>query len=380
MYNQEAIDRLEHFISSCGGVYRAALKLRVQAATLEKVLKGRKISPATREKLEGRLGPIPLRPPPAYQASVIHPSKSMNPEFLGRLQAFVNECHLVDEASARLGVRRSTIEKILAGRSVSFVVQQRLQHLLGEATQSKGPSAPHPSMVERLTHVYTLYRERGTLEAVGREVEISRERVRQLLVKGSSLGLFDYKPHEHPYIPKEKLLADYANSQSLSRVAQVNPIPVTYLKKLLTAYGITEDDLESHRTEARRAETLAQYSRVVSSLGHHPTTTEVQRTPRWRYLHTRIRRIWGSIDAFREDLSIPRPPQGSPSFNEDMKPWREHKRRIALIARMQHLDLIRECLRESGPLRAAEIGYECGLKMSRIPKLLGLLMATSTKR
>lgn len=376
MYTQEAVSRLQEFIFSCGGVYKAALKLGVQASTLEKILEGRNVSSVTREKLEARLGPIPLTPSHPYQRPAVRPSKRTSPELLQRLQAFVNECHLVEEASARLRVRRSTIEKILAGQPVSLGAQQRIQAALNDGTLPNGSLPHHASMVEKLRRVHELYKQRSTLEAVGSEIGVTRERVRQLLVKGSRLGLFDYKPFDYPYVPKEKLVADYFNSQSLSRVARLNQIPTTYLRKLLTAYGIAEGDLASYRTEGRRSKILAQYDRLVNSLGHHPTTTELQGTPQGRSFHARILRLWGSIDAFREHLRIPKPPQGSPSFNEDMRPWREHKKRLALITRMQHLDLIRECLRDSGLIGASEIAYECCLKPSRIWKLLTLLMAT----
>jgi len=375
MYTQEAITRVQELISSCGGVSRAAASLGVQAATLEKILEGRKISSATREKLEARLGPIPLRPPRSFQRPAVSPSKLMSPNLVDQLRVLVNEYHLVDEAAARLHVRPSTIEKILTGQSVSLGTQQTVQMAVEAATLRREFSPFHASMVERLTRVHQLYKQRGTLEAAGRELGLTRERVRQLLVKGSRLGLFDYRPLDYPYVPKEKLVADYLHSQSLSRVAQLNQVPTSYLRKLLTAHRITEGDLASYRTEARRSKALAQYNRLVDSLGRHPTTTELQETPQGRSLNARIRRLWGSMDAFREHLNIPRPPQGSPSFNEDMRPWREHMKRLALIRRMQHLDLVRECLRGSAALSASEISYQSGLKPSRIWKLITLLMA-----
>ena len=57
-------------------------------------------------------------------------------------------------------------------------------------------------MVERLKHVHKLYEDLGTL-AAGRVIGVTRERVRQLLVKGSHLGLFEYKPFEYPFVAKE---------------------------------------------------------------------------------------------------------------------------------------------------------------------------------
>jgi ribosomal protein S14 len=45
---------------------------------------------------------------------------------------------------------------------------------------------------ERLLELHERYRRAGTLEAVGREMGVTRERVRQLLRKGAWMGLYPY--------------------------------------------------------------------------------------------------------------------------------------------------------------------------------------------
>jgi hypothetical protein len=235
---------------------------------------------------------------------------------------------------------------------------------------------PYVSMMERLKKVHDLYKKCGTLEAAGKEMGVSRERVRQLLTKGSRLGFFEYRPFDYPYLSKEKLIADYSRYPSMSRVAHVNGIGASYLRRLITAYGITEEDLRTSRHKRSRSTCQEEYQCVVNVLGHHPSTTELQADSSFGVLYRRIKKLWGSFDAFRDELNVPKPPSGSPSFNEDMQPWREHKKRLALILRMQHLDRICECLRQSGPLSSSQIAYECGIKQARVLRLLPLLLMT----
>lgn len=121
---------------------------------------------------------------------------------------------------------------------------------------------------------------------------------------------------------------------------------------------------------------IEQYNRIKDELGHHPTTTELQREKTSRYLSTRIAQLWGSFSSFREELNIPEPPQGSWSFSEDTRKWREHKQRLALIIRMERLDRIRECLSVSGPMALAVIANKSGLASQTAFNLMRLLMAT----
>lgn len=376
MYTALGMKRLSDFISAAGGLYEAAMKLNVYPSTLEKILQGRELSKLTRQKIEDAFGtitgPAPRTTLPQRGAIDTEASSSI----IGNLRSFIKECGSIPIASIRLGVRISTLEKLLAGTSVSFHSKQKIGRLLNDRELRKASIAYPASMVERLTKVHVLYKEHGTLEAVGREMGLTRERVRQLLVKGSRLGLFEYKPFTFPYVPKEKLIADYTHFLSLSKVAQINKISPSYLRKLMTAYSITHNELDFCAKEARKARCVEQYNRIMDKLGHHPTTTELQATSEGHTLHTRINRLWGSIDAFRQELNIPKPPQGSRSFREDTRRWREQRQRLAFIVRMQHLDLIRECLAGSGPLAASQIVYECNLRLQRVWKLLGLLMAT----
>lgn len=358
------LSRLKSFINECGGVTLAAWKLNVRPSTLKKLLTGQVLSAPTREKL----GDIIKKNSNAKPSKARGELKIIRSKLRGMIK---NEVDLV-EASSRFNVNPSTIRKILRGVPVYYNAQMKIRAAL-EAKPSE-PVAAKPSMVGRLNEVYRLYEQEGTLEAVGRRIGVTRERVRQLLVKGSQLGLFNYKPFEYPFVPKEKLLEDYKNQLSLIHVAKINSISTTYLHKLFTAYGISGTDLRSAWLAGKKIRYIGSYNRIKDELGHHPTTTELQQQSKsWRGLYTNITRLWGSYDAFRQELNIPKPP----GFREATRPWHEHRQRLALIRRMQYLDRIRECLAQSaGSLSASEIAIECGLKTLTVQRLLGLLIAT----
>jgi predicted transcriptional regulator len=376
MYSALALKRLSEFVSACGGLYSAAWELDVRPSTLQKVLQNRKLSKDTLQKIEVRFGvmtePVSRHIPLEREANDTDSSSI----FLAQLTSFIQNCSSLEGASSRLGVRPSTLKRLLAGKPVSFHPRQRIKRILNGTATCKPEFADPVS--EKLRQAHVLYEQYGTLEAAGREIGLTRERVRQLLVKGSQLGLFEYKPKpfEYPYVSREKLIADYTHFLSLGKVAQINRISLDYLRKLLTAYSITQSDLISCSKEARKARCVDRYNRIMDQLGHHPTTTELQATSEGRTLHSTIRRLWGSIDTFRLELNIPKPPQGSRSIREDTRRWKEQRQRLAFVIRMQHLDIIRGCLSESGPLAASQIVYECNLKRLRVWKLLGLLMAT----
>lgn len=243
-------------------------------------------------------------------------------------------------------------------------------------TRSPASIQKQELLFKRIREAHKLYTEKGTLEAAGRVLGVTRERVRQMLAKGSNLGLFEYKPHDYPFVPKDKILDDYRKFLNLNDVANANNITTGYLHKLLTAYNITEKDLGAARIECRKLDCINRYNHIKNELVRHPTTTELQRTKKWRYLSLKITKLWGSFDAFRQELNIPKPPQGSPSFSEDTREWREHKQRLALVIRMERLDNIRECLSVSGPMALTAIANKCGLADQTAWNLMHLLIAT----
>lgn len=222
------------------------------------------------------------------------------------------------------------------------------------------------------TNCFHAYLEGGTLERVAKKMCLTRERIRQILTKGTQLGLFNYAGREYHYIDKGKLIEDYTKYLSLSTVAKVNGITTSYLRRMLTAYKITEKDLEAVRVSFMKRKCVESYRNIEKELGHPPTTTELQYKQKWRYLSMKISRLWGSIDTFREELQIPKPIR---KFPDATRKWMENRRRLAFIVRMQNLDQIRDCLTKRGLLSCSEIACECNIDSSRIYRLLNLLLA-----
>src|SRR5438067_2374054 len=70
---------------------------------------------------------------------------------------------------------------------------------------------------------YELYKSHGTLEAVGRQLHLSRERVRQLINRGVAYGVIPAEPHytqasrPFPFSSREEFLAAYRKTPSMRR-------------------------------------------------------------------------------------------------------------------------------------------------------------------
>lgn len=215
------------------------------------------------------------------------------------------------EAASRFGVTPATLRKILAGGPISRFVEKKIVPVLEE----KGGARPmrwKKSSVERLLEVYRLYQQKGTLQAVGEELGLSREGVWQLLKKGMEAGLFEYKPSNRLTweirIPREKILEDYERLLTLKAVAQANNLSCARLCRLLKFHRITDCDLKQKRIAGKKGLCIAGYDTVVRSLGHHPTTTELQQVRSTRSIGVQIRKFWGSIDVFWKERGIKPPP------------------------------------------------------------------------
>jgi hypothetical protein len=218
--------------------------------------------------------------------------------------------------SSRLGVRPSTVRKILAGKPVSQIVQTKIDTAL-QGSAASNPVRIRCSSLERLLDVHRLYQKERTLQAVGERIGVSRERVRQLLVRGSKMGLFQYESFHHtqPFVSKQKILADYRRLLRLNRVAKANGLSRWILIKLIDLYGITQNDLKRIRFEGWKLQCIDEYKGYAAKLGHPPTTAELQKGS-GRYLSHKITKLWGSFGAFRKELHNPGHLEGSSRSNQ----------------------------------------------------------------
>ncbi|MBU4467311.1 MAG: hypothetical protein KKC39_01010 [Candidatus Omnitrophica bacterium] len=174
----------------------------------------------------------------------------------------------------------------------------------------------------RLLEVKRLYDELGTLESVAKKINITRERVRQLLQKGVKNKLFTYKPHTDAEdlskeISKEQIVKELVLYGNYNNLRANYGLSNSAIYKLLEFYLIDAVYIKRLRRHKRD---LMQYQSIVDFLGHHPTTTELSKKKEWRALWHRIYHRWGCIDNFRKEYGIPIPKKGYSEFREKTIP------------------------------------------------------------
>jgi hypothetical protein len=336
-------------------------KRGVYPSTIRKIQVGLPISEVTRHKLGiSSEGSTTVCAPD-------HAGTSSTAALQNKLREIAKSNVDIFNLASNWGVTATSLRKIYDGKPISRFLAKKVARALSTLNPDlcNKPSA----QVIRLQTIYNLYKQFGTLEAVGKQVGVTRERVRQLLTQGDRIGLFQYNPREYPFVSKEKIIEDYKKTLNLSRVAQFNNISTDYLGRLLTAYSISEQQLADYRLEGKRAKCIEEYICMVQSIGHHLSSGELQSHPTGRGLCARINRFWGSIKTFREELNIPAPRRIRPHW---LEPWRQ----IALVKRMQHLDTIRDCMSTSIPVGVSELCQKSNFGPNRVRRLLALLMAT----
>jgi len=376
------MEALVNYVAALGSPAAASAQLGITATSITKMLTGKGLSGPTLRKLRQALlrhgfRSVPELPmhrkhrvsPDLYRSD---PRTTRSLFITAKLKEIVKSESDLLNLAPKCGVTATSLKKILEGRPITRYVAQKVFE--GLSAPNIREIARRPStQAEKLKNVYALYQNLGTLEAVGHHLGVTRERVRQLLEQGNKWGLFNYTPRNYPFVPKEKLIADYKKASNLGAVARLNGVSVNYLQKLLTAYSVTERHLESYRTEARKAECIEGFNRIADEIGHPPTSFELQRARKGRALYNRITRLWGSIRTFRAELSIPRPRRIRPH-------WLEPLREIALIKRMQHLDTLRDVLSTTVPLSIGDMCNETNFGANRVRRLVALLNATGEVR
>lgn len=260
---------------------------------------------------------------------------------------------------------QNTVEQIIDNFKKSYPGKYAI---LLKAYLKKTPQ----SRMNQYEECFRLYQEGGTLEYVGKKLNLTRERIRQILKKGTQLGIFNYTGRDYVYFEKEKILKDYQELLSLQKVAEFNKVSPVYLRKILTAYKVSGKRLREIGVIARKNKCIEEYQQIVSKLGHHPTTTELQGNNVSRALSVRILRFWGNIDNFRQELNIPKVVRIYPEKSrQSLEKWR----RLGFIIRMENLDKIRGYLSSSGVASTIDIAYACNLRSPKTGRLLNLLIA-----
>jgi hypothetical protein len=172
-------------------------------------------------------------------------------------------------AAALLKVPPLVVAKLIYGRPVNrrfrSVVLRRLENVLewrvGQSVPT--PVSPHGSPHDGLaqcTEAYELYKRYGTLEAVGRCLDLSRERVRQLINRGVAYGVIPAEPHyteashPFPFSSREEFLAAYRKTPSLRRLIQSLRVSKNRLKRFFHTHHVKPEDLTTIRHEVRRVD------------------------------------------------------------------------------------------------------------------------------
>jgi hypothetical protein len=159
---------------------------------------------------------------------------------------------------------------------------------------------------------YDAWRAHGTLRKAAAQLQLSHERVRQLVGQAVSNGLVPPLPPKDTVRPLNPfcdrgttmhLLRQYGTTVAISRLTGCS---ITRLRARLAEYGLRNRQLVAlYRDYRKRIVTKRRYDAFVTNHGGaHPTTTELQRSAEGRNLDAFIRRHWRSTLAFRRAHGI----------------------------------------------------------------------------
>lgn len=170
-------------------------------------------------------------------------------------------------------------------------------------------SKSNPEYQNRLIAIYTSYIKSHNLSITAKHFNITRERVRQLLQDGKRLKFFDYQTrieraqYVSETITKQQLLDAIEQNKARKVLIKGLKITLSELKKLFIKYEITKDIYTQHRLIGKKHLVYQEYLKIVDTLGHHPTTTELT-TGKYCNLWRKIDRLWGNINNLRQDYNI----------------------------------------------------------------------------
>ena len=138
--------------------------------------------------------------------------------------------------------------------------------------------------------------------------------VRQLLKKGEQIGLYTYL---NTWKRKEKKLRELTKKYNknillnvikdicgCNKICKELDLKKHELKYLLNYYDI---DYSEYCKLMTMKKYIREYSQIVETIGHHPSTTEMNKRKDWRSVWAGIDRYWGDMETFRRDYGIEKP-------------------------------------------------------------------------
>lgn len=163
----------------------------------------------------------------------------------------------------------------------------------------------------KILQVAKIYEETKSLTATGKQINLSKERVRQMLLEGKQMGLIDYVPADQERsqnfksvtekYSKEQIVEALKSHDNMFKGFQTLGLTRRMGKILLKHYGITKAD---YHTDKFRAKYIEEYVALQDKLGHHPSTTELQSDAKTRTLYNALCKYWGGIQQFRAEFGV----------------------------------------------------------------------------